>query len=172
MIAYMLLIDSPEDRSKFQKLYMKYRNLMYYVAYEILHNHHDAEDAVHQAFVRIAENIEEIETPICPKTRSYVVTIVENKAIDMYRHKQRHPLVEYNDETVGIVIEYDGTNTLGECMSRLPARYRELIILKYVHGYTFKETARIMGITEDNAKKMALRAKEKLAAMCKEEGLL
>lgn len=90
----------------------------------------------------------------------------------MYRHKQRHPLVEYNDETVGIVIEYDGTNTLGECMSRLPARYRELIILKYVHGYTFKETARIMGITEDNAKKMALRAKEKLAAMCKEEGLL
>lgn len=57
-------------------------------------------------------------------------------------------------------------------MSQLPARYRELIILKYVHGYTFKETARIMGITEDNAKKMALRAKEKLAAMCKEEGLL
>ena len=50
--------------------------------------------------------------------------------------------------------------------------YRELLILKYVHSYTFKETAKIMGITEVNAKKIALRAKDKLAAMCKEEGLL
>ena len=145
---------------------------MYYVAYEILHNHHDAEDAVHHAFLSIAGRIEEIEEPISRRTRSYVVTIAENKAIDMYRRKQRHPLVEYNDENVGIVIEYDGTNTLGKCMSRLPPQYRELIILKYVHGYTFKETSQIMGITEGNAKKIALRAKEKLAAMCEEEGLL
>lgn len=172
MLVYMLMIDSPEDRSKFQKLYMKYRNLMYHIANEILHNHHDAEDAVHQTFLSIAEHIEEIEEPICPKTKSYVVTIVENKAIDVYRRKQRHPLVEYNDENVGIVIEYNGANALGKCMSQLPARYREIIILKYVHGYTFKETAQMMGITESNAKKMALRAKDKLSAMCEEEGLL
>lgn len=145
---------------------------MYHVAYEILHNHHDAEDAVHQAFLSIAERIEEVDEPVCRRTKSYVVTIVENKAIDMYRHKQRHPLVEYNDENVGIVIEYDGANTLSKCMSQLPPQYRELIILKYVHGYTFKETAQIMGITENNAKKIALRAKDKLAAMCEEEGLL
>ena len=163
---------SARPADEIEKIMNTYGNLLFRICLVMLGDSSDAEDAVHQAFVRIAENIEEIETPICPKTRSYVVTIVENKSIDMYRHKQRHPLVEYNDENVGIIIEYDGTNTLGACMSQLPARYRELIILKYVHGYTFKETAKIMGITEDNAKKMALRAKDKLAAMCKEEGLL
>lgn len=36
---------------------LQYRGLMYHVAYEILHNEQDAEDAVHHAFVKIAENI-------------------------------------------------------------------------------------------------------------------
>ena len=166
------MIDSNEDRSKFQELYIHYRKIMYHVAYEILHNHHDAEDAVHQAFLSIAERIQYIEDSVCLRTKSYVITIAENKAIDMYRSKNRHPLIEYNDENLGITIEYDGTNTLARCIAQLPARYRELIILKYVHGYTFRETAKIMSISEDNAKKMALRAKEKLADLCKEEDLL
>ena len=172
MFVYMLMIDSPEDRSKFQKLYTEYRELMYAVANNILHNHFDAEDAVHQAFLKIIDHIEEIEDPICPKTKSYVVTIVENKAIDAYRRKQRHPLVEYNDDNVGIAIEYDGSNIFGKCLSELPAKYREVLLLKYLHGYTFKETADILGITESNAKKIALRAKEKLSALCEEEGIL
>ena len=50
---------------------------MFHVAYEILHNEQNAEDATHQAFVRIAENIRKIDVPVCPKTRSYVVTIAQ-----------------------------------------------------------------------------------------------
>lgn len=145
---------------------------MYRVADEILHNHHDAENAVHQAFLSIAEHIDDVDVSIPQRTRSYVVTITENKAIDLYRVKQRRSAVELDAEAIGIQIEYEGTNVLAKCMSQLPPRYRELLILKYVHSYTFKETAKIMGITEVNAKKIALRAKDKLAAMCKEEGLL
>lgn len=172
MFVYTLMLDSPEDRTKFQELYIEYRELMYAVANNILHNHFDAEDAVHQAFLKIIDHIEEIETPICPKTKSYVVTIVENKAIDTYRKKQRHPFVEYDDDTLGIEIKYDGYNILGKCLSELPGKYREVLLLKYLHGYTFKETANILGITEDNAKKIALRAKEKLATLCEDEGIL
>lgn len=57
-------------------------------------------------------------------------------------------------------------------MAKLPARYREVLILKYIHGYSFKETARLMDTSEVNSKKLALRAKGKLEAMCREEGIL
>lgn len=172
MMIYLSMIDSPEGQSKFTKLYQNYKHLMYRVADEILHNHHDAEDAVHQAFLSIAEHIDDVDVSIPQRTRSYVVTITENKAIDLYRVKQRRSAVELDAEVIGVQIEYEGSNALAKCMSQLPPRYRELLILKYVHSYTFKETAKNMGITEVNAKKIALRAKDKLAAMCKEEGLL
>lgn len=171
MIQYLLMIDSPEDRSKFEKLYMEYRGLMYHVAYNILHNVQDAEDAVHHAFVKIAENIETINGTIDPQTKSLVVTIVRNRAIDVYRHKQNFPTVDL-DACHGITIEYDGCNMLAACMTKLPENYQTVLLLKHYHGYTSKEVAKIMGITETNVIKIDQRAKKKLEILCKEEGLL
>lgn len=139
MLIYMTLIDSPEDRSKFEKIYIQYRSLMLKTALEVLHSQPDAEDAVHQAFLKIAEHIEEIEEAVCPKTKGYVVTIAENKAIDFYRQKQRHPQVEYCDAMAGMTVEYNGSNALAACMAKLPARERELILLKYKYGYSNNE---------------------------------
>ena len=61
MIIYLQMIDAPEDKHKFEILYMKYRGLMFYIANQILTNKQDAEDAVHTAFVSIAENIQKID---------------------------------------------------------------------------------------------------------------
>lgn len=81
MMIYLQTIETGEDKTKFEQIYAEYRGLMFHVAYEVLHNEENAEDATHQAFVRIAENIRKIDMPVCPKTRSYVVTIVEHEAI-------------------------------------------------------------------------------------------
>lgn len=88
MLIYLQMLESPEEKSILEQIYLEYRGLMYHVAYEILHNEQDAEDAVHHAFVKIAENIKKITDPVCPKTHSYVVTIVEHQAIDQYRRLQ------------------------------------------------------------------------------------
>lgn len=57
MIVYLQLIDTAEDRSKFEQLYEQYKQLMFYTAFQILKRPQDAEDAVHHAFLSIAENI-------------------------------------------------------------------------------------------------------------------
>ena len=57
MLIYLQMIETPEEKSVFEQIYLEYRGLMYHVAYEILHNEQEAEDAVHQAFAKIAENI-------------------------------------------------------------------------------------------------------------------
>ena len=51
MLIYLQMIESPEDQSKFEEIYLKYKQTMYAVAYDILHNPQDAEDAVHHAFL-------------------------------------------------------------------------------------------------------------------------
>lgn len=55
MLIYLAAINSDEDKTKFELIYRQYRNLMYYVANQILHNICDAEDVVHQAFLKIIE---------------------------------------------------------------------------------------------------------------------
>lgn len=52
MLLYLQMLETPEEKSLFEQIYLEYRGLMYHVAYEILHNDQDAEDAVHQAFVK------------------------------------------------------------------------------------------------------------------------
>lgn len=172
MFVYMMIIDSTEDQSKFEKVYLEYKGLMYYVAYKILNNKHDAEDAVHNAFIKIAENIHKIDDPICQKTQNYVVTIVEHKAIDLYRANKRKETVEYIDEMIGITIENQDLHGLAQCMAKLPSRYRQIILLKYYHGYSCKEIAKQLDITEANSIKLDQRAKKKLLQICKEEGVL
>lgn len=108
MMIYLQMIDTPEDRSKFEQLYLEYRGLMFHVANKILRNEQDAEDMVHQAFLKVAENIEKIGDPKCPKTQSYIVTIVENQSIDLYRRRQKHQVVELSDELPGISAVYEG----------------------------------------------------------------
>ena len=88
-MLYLQLLPSPSDKDKFEQLYTLYRGLMFYVARRILPGEADAEDAVHQAFVSIIENLKKISEVRCPKTRSYVVIITERKAIDILRSRSR-----------------------------------------------------------------------------------
>lgn len=172
MLICLQMIDTPEQRTKLEYLYDKYRNLMFCAARKILNDNSDAEDAVQQAFVKIAENMERIQDPDCPKTRCLLVTIVENKAIDQYRRKQKIHKVEYIEENIGLSAEYHGEDVLTKCILKLPGRYREIISLKYHQGYSTKEAAKIMGISESNASKLDQRAKKKLKEFCRKEGIL
>lgn len=57
MIIYLQMIESDEDKSKFEQLYIMYKGFMFHVAMKILKNEFDAEDAVHQAFLSLIENL-------------------------------------------------------------------------------------------------------------------
>lgn len=162
MLIYLQMIETEADKSKFVQVYQEYRDLMYHVALKLLKHPQDAEDAVGHAFEQVAKNIQKISAPVCPKTKGYVVTIVERKAIDMLRKRNRHPEVELDEETAGIAAEYEVEDHLAACILQLPARQREVILLKYRHGYSLREIAQILGITLTAANKLDQRAKQRL----------
>ncbi len=53
MIVYLQMIETDEDKSKFEEIYQEYRNLMYYVAYKRMQHEQDAEDVVHHDLLRL-----------------------------------------------------------------------------------------------------------------------
>ena len=172
MLVYLQMLETEEDRSRFDEMYRKYRNLLKFVAKDILKNEEDAEDAMHQVFLKVAENWDLITEPVCPSTKCLLVTMVENKAIDVYRFKARHQQVPYNDEVVGIVVEYTGESALAKCLAKLPPQYRQIIILKYELKLTNKSIAKLLGTNEVNVRKLEQRARDRLQPLCEKEGLL
>ena len=172
MFLYLAMIDSDADKSKFEILYSEYKNLMYYTANHILRNSNDAEDVVHQAFLKVIEILDTISSPRCHKTRALLVTITEHKAIDLYREKQRNvlPLAEeYIGAAPAAEIErLAARDTLAAAIASLPPRYRSVLLLRYDCGYSNAEIANILDTTEPNVRKLIQRAKEKLSAALSE----
>ena len=172
MLIYLQMIETPEDRSKFEIIYEEYRDMLYTRANGILHNKMDAEDATHQAFVKIAENIKKISDPRCPKSRSYFVIILEHAAIDIYRAKKKRGTVRLIPESVGLAVEYTGNNELARCLAKLPDRERHILLLKHYHGYSLKEIAKMLNLSLSNATKIEQRARAKLEVLCKRAEIL
>lgn len=85
----LMMIDTPEDKRKFVILYEKYRYLMFKIARNILRDPYLAEDAVHDAFVHIAQNMNKIGEIESLYTKRYLVTVAKNAAIDLYRRQNR-----------------------------------------------------------------------------------
>lgn len=171
-MIYLQMIETSEDKSRFEKLYSKYHKLMLHVATKMLRNPEDAEDAVHLAFVNIAENISKIDCRDEKKVKCLVLTIVERRAVDLLRDREKHTTVSLEETQEGIETSYAGENKLAKCILRLPTRYREIIILKYWNGYSIHEIAKFLNLSLANTAKIDQRAKKKLEQLCKEEGLL
>lgn len=173
-----MMLDTEEEKSKFEEIYFKYRQLMFQVANGILKDEYLAEDAVHKSFIKIMKHLDKIKEIECPKTKGFVVIIVKNTAIDLYRKRKRENIVQIDEE---VLMEYRGTtvdqevidkieNPLTVAILALPHHYSELILLKYNHNYTDKQIAGLLGLSEDNVKKRLQRAKKKLKEIIKEVG--
>jgi len=162
VLVYLAMIDSPNDKIKFESIYNKYRFLMLHVAEQILHNHHDAEDAVHQAFISIIENLNKISDLNSPKTRSYIVVITERKAIDILRQNNRRRTVELNEETAGVEFPFDHDHPIATAITKIPPHYREILMLRYHNGFSVKEIASILNISGSGVRKLLGRAKAAL----------
>lgn len=168
MMIYLQMIGTEAHRSKFEQIYTQYHGLMYHVAYRLLQHPQDAEDAVHHAFVTIAEHIGKIEEP-GPRTKSYVAIIAEHKALDILRKRYRHGETVLDETVTGAEIEYTGDDPLTRCINRLPVNQRHVIWLKYHYGYDLREIARMLNLSHAAAIKTDQRAKAKLKELLARE---
>lgn len=89
LTLYLNTIDYTDDKEKFEKLYIKYRSKMYYVAMSVLHDRYDAEDALHNAFIAVAKNINKIANINSDETTAYLFRTAKNTALNVYSKKKR-----------------------------------------------------------------------------------
>ena len=174
MLIYLAMIDSDEEKSKFEIIYNSYKNLMLYHAYQILGDLNDTEDIVHEAFLKVAKIIQQIDHPLSPKTKNLVVTIVERTAIDLYRRRKKLPVISIDDDSINVpsLSDLDALHLktdLAAAIATLPTRYRQVLLLRYDSGFSEKEVAQLLSISHENVHKTIQRAKKKLALILEQQ---
>lgn len=165
---YLLLIDTEPDKRKFVIIHEKYRNLMLKVAYDVLKDFHEAEDAVQEAFIKVARNMKCVGEVDADKTRRFLITVTKNAAIDISRRKKSKSRFEvYVDEMEHckapvVYVETDISIEQLDVLINLPVKYRDVFVLKYAGQYKNSEIARILGIKESAVRQRLARGKVKI----------
>ena len=88
LMLYLQMLDTLEEKVRFEEIYLKYRNAMFRAADGILHNDQDAEDAVHNAFLRIIKKFSRFQNMPAKDLAPQVVVIARNEAISLQRKKK------------------------------------------------------------------------------------
>ena len=158
------MAGSPEQIRFIERCYEFYEDKMYRVAFNILHDVSSAEDAVQDAFVKLIKNKVVFEDEFSDDCRKFIVTVVKNSAIDIYR-KQSRVLTEPIDAIPEIAYANAVSSeslSLSEGISKLPDKYKPVIECLAVKGMSVKETSDYLGISESNVRKRCERARKML----------
>lgn len=165
---YLSMVETEEQRSFIEQLFSDYEEIMFRIAFAVLHNDDDAEDAVHEAFIRIISNIDRIRNIEPVKRKSYIVITTRNIAIDLYRSDMKQIDmgdcdVEDDDEDVerDVFSQYD-CETLNSAMSRLTDKLRRVLILYYYHEESTDNIAQMLGISTVAVRTRLFRARKAL----------
>ena len=173
MLIYLSMIETEENKSKFEQIYKKYKQTMFFVANRVLRDEYLSEDVVHQAFIRIIDNLDKIDKIDCHKTKGFIVIIVENIAIDFYRKRKRENNISFDEVEFYIRdIKNESNliiNDVEEAILKLPINYSSVFRLKYSQGYSNEEISKILKISEENVRQRISRGKKKLVEILAKE---
>ena len=154
-----------DEADRLLSVFRLYEQKMYHIAYAILHDSYEAEDAVMDAFVRLLEQNYSIADPASDETKRLIIRVIRSAAIDRYRKNRRDSerlqfaedpvLLQPVQEVQPDFIPDDNTETI---IRKLPTRYRDVLLLRFVQEYTTAETAVALKISKGAVRKRQERA--------------
>ena len=149
-----------------REVVIKYSDMLYKICLVILCNEHDVQDAIQDTFCRYLEKKPDFRDE--EHEKAWLIKVATNICRDMIRFRVRHPKVSI-DEIETILAAPEQRETLKELLE-LPIKNKTVIYLHYVEGYSIKEIADILGITESAVKSRLLRGRKQMRDMVRMEG--
>lgn len=141
------------NRERIANWYDQYKTGIYRFSLTILKNESKAEDVLQELFLRLLSGR---YMPEPGKEQAYLYRAARNLCYDELRRQKRN---EREMDTQCAVTE---SYAYIELIAPLNHKEREIVTLKIVGGLTHREIGKVMGMTEQAAKKRYQRAIEKL----------
>jgi RNA polymerase sigma-70 factor (ECF subfamily) len=164
------------DQQAFANLVSWYQRQVYNLAYRMLGNPEDAEDAAQEVFLRAYTALSSFE--LGRKFSSWLLSIASNLCIDILRRRRyawtsledvSFRLVSPIEEPSGAVLRQEQAGQMQHLLRRLPEKYRLVVILRYWYDLPYEEIAATAGLSLNTVKTRLHRARLMLAKALQEE---
>lgn len=181
MISVALaVLETEKQRSELAEFYEKNKSRLYMIAFSKLNNRQSAEDAVMEAFLRIADTPERFFRLSGKAQAAFANVVVRNVAVDMYRKSRKSETVELSEE-----ILYDNAENppeeqlllqfkreaLRELIADLPPLQRDVLYMKAVRKMEISEIAQTLSISENVVRQWLFQARKTLQKELEREGV-
>ena len=166
--AVLVLAIGRWNEDALAEAFRRHSGSVYAVANQVLRDEGAAREITHDAFVHLWHRPETFD-PDRGSLRSFLLNFSHSRAIDRLRANRRRQKREEQDAMTDASAEYDleqevvrisMADKLRDVVGELPANERQAIELAYFKGYTYRETAALLGEPEGTVKsriKSALR---------------
>lgn len=163
---YLSMLDTQEDKDLFEKIYTECKQAMFYTANKILHNSYDAEDAVSQSFLSLADNFSPVPLMNPTEIKRYVIIICRNKALNIYNKNKNNAenlvrLTDTNAVDNGFFDKCEKSNLI-MAVDKLPNVSKDILYLSIVYERSTDEISQILGLSAEAVWKRVSRAKAQL----------
>lgn len=168
------------DDQSFAELVNRYEQAVLNLAYYMLHDPAEAEDAAQEAFLRAYRNLSRYD---CGRSfKTWVMSIASNHCIDRLRrrHFQKfsldeilptHPALSSREPgPEEYTIETERSRAMSRLLETLPPKYRSVVILYYWYEMSCTEIADSLDVQEGTVKSRLFRARRQLADSLQSSG--
>jgi len=155
------------DTESFEALILSCKGKAYNIALRYMGNEDDALDALQESFIKIFRYLGKFNEQ--SRFDTWVYRIVVNSCNDMLRKNKRN---EYDDEFPDIADNNPGplevlerkeeSSYILECLNKLKAEHREILILRDVRGLSYDEIAEVLDCSLGTVKSKISRARQNL----------
>ena len=178
LALYLAYLDDDKDKELFEEIFNLYKNQMVTLALSMLKNKSDAEDAVGDVFLRIAQKYFDIVRGIEDETdlRNYLLKATKNTVINKIKQKKKDNIsldtvIEYNIDNIEELaddtfieflcnkIDYE---QIIEAINNLDEKYRYVLYYHFVLELSVPQTAKSLNQTLTTTKKQLVRGKKML----------
>lgn len=157
------------DEKRIESAYRRYADMLYRVALAHVGSPEDAEDAVHDAFVKYMQSSPDFSDE--SHERAWLIRVTINRTHDLYRRRSTRSYVELSEAGEIAAEESHGAeNGVTAIVSTLPDKYKSVIVLHHLEGYSVEETAASLGISESAVKMRLSRGRDMLRKAMEKEG--
>lgn len=161
-----------EDPRSQEKLYRQFSAAMYGVCLQYASSEEDAQDILQDGFVKVFKKIGQVkEAKAFP---GWIRRVMINTALERYRSQvvnqrmDEEPLLKNVLITDGVLDDLNAEALVAMIME-LPPRYRMVFNLYAIEGYSHKEIAEMLGISDGTSKSNLSRARSILQEKVKRE---
>ena len=161
------LLKHTDDVNSFTKLYDLTAPGIYAYALSILKNSHDAEDVLHDCFLRIRENADGYISQ--GKPMAWILTIAKNLCMRQLRQRQlsSREVMEFDGATIS---DPEERLLIRACLRSLTQEEQEIVIMHAVSGMKHRQIAQFMGLKLSTVLSKYHRAIHKMKLYLEKEG--